>query len=166
MYDILHTGDQYLLFGGLDQSDEGVGSWGVALYGSSMSAMSATGPLKGANEGVIFPAGEFYPAGEPLHGDFYETQGLVSNGTVTVSLGEGGLFVTTDGITWQFESMEGVVPETGCGSSYPGTPTCTAFASGAAAPGGSIVVLITTGSDYSVAGAETMDGVHWVKSNL
>lgn len=165
MYDILHTGDQYLLFGGLDQSVEGVGSWGVALYGSSMSSMTATGPLKSPDH-QVFPEGEFYPAGEPLHGDNYETQGLVSNGTVTVGLGEGGLFVTTDGITWHYESMEGVVPETGCASSYPGTPTCTAFASGAAAPGGSIVVLITTGSDYTVAGAETMDGVHWVKSNL
>jgi hypothetical protein len=161
MYDILHTGDQYFLFGGMDETDEGTGSWGVALHGTSLSAMTAVGPLT-ADKGGIYPEGEFYPAGEPLHGDSYESDGLVSNGTVTVGLGEGGLFVTTDGATWKYESLEGVVPETGCTSTYPGAPTCTAFAAGAAAPGGSIVVLTARGS----SGAETTDGVHWVTSNL
>ena len=156
VYDIVYAGDQYLLFGGTDESPALVDSWGVALHGSSLSAMTVVSPLIAAN------GANFYPTGEPLHGNPYETHGLVSNGTVTVGLGEGGLFVTTDGITWNFEHMEGVVPETGCGSDYPGTPTCTAFASGAAAPGGSIVVLVTDGS----AGAVTTDGVHWVKSNL
>lgn len=161
MYSILHSGDQYFLFGGVDQTDGGIGSWGVALHGSSLSAMKVVGPLNAPQNGT-YPDGEFYPAGEPLHGDTYEPQGLVSNGRVTLGLGEGGLFVTTDGSTWKHESLERVVPETGCSFAYPGTPTCTAFASGAAAPDGSIVVLVARGS----AGAETTDGIHWVKSNL
>lgn len=154
MYDIVHTGDQYLVFGGTDKDPAEGPSWGEALYGSSMSALKTVSPLKTQNG--------FHPAGEPLFGNLFETHALVSNGTVTVGLGEGGLFVTTDGVTWNYESLEGVVPETGCSESYPGTPTCTAFASGAAAPGGSIVVLVAGGS----AGAESMDGIHWVKSNL
>lgn len=153
MYDILYTGDQYLVFGGTDEIEQG---WGVALYGSSMSALTVVGPLNAPNRAA------FYSAGDPYYGDLYDTHELVSNGTVTVSLGEPGLFVTTDGITWNYESLQGVVPETGCRDAYPGTPTCTAFASGAAAPGGSIVVLVAGGS----AGAETTDGIHWVKSNL
>ena len=152
MYSILQTGDQYLLFGGT--VDIGLSGWGVALYGSSISAMTAVGPLRAANQQ------NFFPAGVPLYGNPYETHGLVSYGTVTVGLGEGGLFVTTDGITWNFESMDGVVPATGC-ADFNGNE-CTAFASGAAAPGGSIVVLTASGS----SGAETTDGVHWVKSNL
>lgn len=160
MYDILHTGDQYLLFGGVDETDDGTGSWGVAFHGSSISAMTMVGPLT-ANTGGDFPAGEFYPAGEPLHGDFYDVSGLVSNGTVTVGLGIPGLLVTTDGITWNYESMDGVVPDTEC-AGYHQPNSCTGFASAAAAPGGPIVVLVSDGS----AGAETTDGVHWVKSNL
>ena len=153
MYDILYTGGQYLLFGGTDAYISGDGSWGVALHGSSMSAMTIVGPLNA-------PQGEFNAAGEALHGNPYENHGLVSNGTVTVALGIPGLFVTTDGITWTYESMDGVVPFSEC-SGYHQPDSCTGFASGAAVPGGSIVVL-TTGS----AGAETMDGIHWVKSNL
>ena len=157
MYGILHTGGQYLLFGGRDEFPVKDVSWGVALHGSSMSAMTVVGPLQAENHG-----NGFRPAGEPLYGNPYETHALVSNGTATVGLGEGGLFVTTDGITWTYRSPEGVVPETGCAFAYPGTPTCTAFASGAAAPGGSIVVLVSDGN----AGAVTTDGIHWVTSNL
>ena len=155
MYDILHTGDQYLLFGGTDETVTGGGSWGVALHGPSISAMTAVGPLEATN------GADFHPAGEPLFGNDYEITGLVSNGTVTVGLGTPGLFETTDGITWHYESMDGVVPPTAdCTGEF--GPPCITFAAGAAAPGGSIVVLTHGGS----AGAETTDGIHWVKSNL
>jgi hypothetical protein len=155
MYSILHTGAQYLVFGGTDAGD-GISSWGVAFYGSSLSAMTAVGPLTDPHQQA------FFPAGDPTNLSPYDTHGLVSNGTVTVALGDPGLLVTTDGVAWNHESLEGVVPKTGCSEAYPGTPTCTAFASGAAAPGGSIVVLVSGGG----AGAETTDGIHWAPSNL
>jgi hypothetical protein len=153
MYSILYTGDQYLVFGGAADLGEQHGL-GVALYGSSISAMTAVAPLTGPNQG------NFFPAGEPLNGFPYEITGLVSNGTVTVGLGSPGLFETTDGITWNYESLDGVVPATPYCATATGAP-CIIFASGAAAPGGPIVVLT-----YSNSGAETTDGVHWVKSNL
>ncbi len=155
VYDIVHTGDRYLVFGGTDLITSDTSSWGVALYGSSVSAMTAVGRLE--------PPGQqfFFPAGEPLQGNPYETHGLVSNGMVTVALGIPGLFVTTDGVTWSYQGLDDVVPLTECqGEDQPAS--CTGFASGAAAPGGSIVVLVTDGT----GGAETMDGIHWVKSNL
>lgn len=159
MYGILHTGDQYLVFGGTDEFPAEDDSWGVALHGSSMSTLTMTSSLTTQNG--------FHPAGEPLSiGNPYAANALVSNGTVTVGLGEGGLFVSTDGATWKFESLESVVTETGCRDMYPGAPTCTDFDAGAAAPGGSIVVLVADGNGSGVNAAETTDGIHWVKSNL
>ena len=148
MYYILYTGDQYILFG---SAFSGASNSGVALYGSSLSAMTAVEPLNGPDNQ------DFYPTGDPLYGN----NGLVSNGTVTVGLGVPGLFVTTDGITWNHEGMDGVVPYTEC-AGYHQPNSCTGFSSAAAAPGGPIVVLVSDGS----AGAETTDGVNWVKSNL
>jgi hypothetical protein len=85
-----------------------------------------------------------------------------------VGLGQPGLFVTTDGITWKYESMDGVVPESQVCTEEHGE-SCTAFAAGAAAPGGPIVVLAGSSTDFfpgDVFGLETTDGIHWVKSNL
>ncbi len=149
VYDILRTGDQYLLLGSTPLPGA-AGYAGVALHGSSLSALTLAGPLA------------FSPVGSPFYlGAPDPTHGLVSNGTVTVALGTPGLFMTTDGVTWNDESMDGVVPFTEC-SGYHQPNSCTGFASGAAAPGGSIVVLVSDGA----AGAETTDGVHWVTSNL
>lgn len=152
---ILHTGGQYIVFGSTLSTS--VGNFvGLVLNGDSMSTMTIESPLIGP------PNNEFFsPAGDAIPGN----NGLVSNGTVTVALGQPGLFETTDGSTWNFESLDGVVPMSGCLSVLVNdneVPTCTAFWSGAAAPGGSIVVLSLSGKD----GAESTDGVHWVKSIL
>jgi hypothetical protein len=161
MFWILHTGDQYLVYGGIDDPTQ-QSSFGVALYGSSMSALKSASPLTVPPDAALGDdADDFYPTGSSFPGSpAYETHGLVSNGTVAVALGTPGLFVSTDGITWDWESMDGVVPATFC-NTFEGN-ICTDFVSGAAAPGGSIVVLAT----FSSAGAETTDGVHWVKSHL
>ena len=160
MYWILHTGDRYLVYGGIDDPAQQT-SFGVALYGSSMSAMKVASPLTVPHDGDLGDyADDFDPTGSSFPGPPYQTHGLVSNGTVAVALGTPGLFVSTDGITWHWKSMDGVVPLTAC-NTYDGN-LCTGFASGAAAPGGPIVVL----ASFSSAGAETTDGVHWVKSNL
>ena len=160
MYWILHTGDQYLVYGGVDDPTQ-QSSFGAVLYGSSMSTMKVASSLVvPQNDNLGDYADDFYPTGISFPGPPYQTHGLVSNGTVAVALGTPGLFVSTDGITWHWKSMDGVVPATFCNTSEGNI--CADFASGAAAPGGPIVVLVTFGS----AGAETTDGIHWVKSNL
>ncbi|HEX7966089.1 MAG TPA: hypothetical protein VF651_10255 [Gammaproteobacteria bacterium] len=160
MYWILHAGDQYLVYGGIDDPAQ-QGDFGVVLYGSSMSAMKVASPLTvPSNDNLGDVADDFDPTGSSFPGPPYQTHGLVSNGTVAVALGTPGLFVSTDGIAWHWKSMDGVVPLTAC-NTFEGN-ICSSFASGAAAPGGSIVVLVASGS----AGAETTDGIHWVTSNL
>ena len=145
---LLEENGQYVAFGSNSSQNVSINTtvtWGLVAQGTNFNNLTISSPIKISGQSYAFTKG-------------------ASNGQVYVGIGVSGAFESTDAKDWSQVDLSSAMSKNSQCDSSTSTSTifCIATVGIAAAPSGSFVIV---GGDGGY-GAESADGVNWVKSDL
>ncbi|MGH8373054.1 MAG: hypothetical protein ACRETO_09995 [Gammaproteobacteria bacterium] len=148
MSQLLYANKKFIAFGSDSSNSVSINTnvtWGLVAQGTDFNKLTISKPIRISGQNYAFSKGAY-------------------NGQAYVGIGVSGAFESTDAANWSQIDLSNVMSTNSqCDSSNStNTVACIATVGIAAAPSGSFVIVSGAGG----RGAESMDGVTWVTSNL